>query len=93
MWLYRQLHFPNWTEAKIASFPEVHVSEWSAATGAHVGLNFQKELSEGGVRALTADVPNVPRDELQAVPLDTWQREKDDFTWESWVKRAGAASK
>jgi len=93
LWLYRQLHFPNWTEAKIASFPEVHVSEWSAATGAHVGLNFQKELSEGGVRALTADVPNVPRDELQAVPLDTWQREKDDFTWESWVKRAGAASK
>jgi len=93
LWLYRQLHFPNWTEAKIASFDEVHVSEWSAATGAHVGVNFQKELSEGGVRALTTDVPNVPRDELQAVPLDVWQREKDDFTWEAWVRRASAASK
>jgi dienelactone hydrolase len=93
LWLYRQLHFPNWTEAKIASFAEVHVSEWSARTGAHIGLGFQKELSEGGVRALTADIPNVDRDQLQAVPLDEWQRDKDDFTWESWVKRASAASK
>ena len=93
LWLHQQLHFPNWTEARIASFGEVHVSEWSAGVGAHVGGNFQKELSEGGVRALTTDVPNVPRDELQAIPLDEWQRDKDDFTWESWVKRASAASK
>jgi dienelactone hydrolase len=91
-WLYRQLHFPNWTEAMIASFGEVHVSDWSASTGAHVGLNFQNELSEGGVRALTTDIPNVPRDELQTVPLDEWQRDEDDFTWESWVKRARGAS-
>lgn len=92
LWLYRQLHFPNWTEDKIASFGEVHVSEWSANTGAHVGLNFQKELSEGGLRALTTDVPNVPRDLLQAVPLDEWKRDKNDYTWESWVERARAAA-
>jgi dienelactone hydrolase len=92
LWLYRQLNFPNWTEARIASFGEVHVSEWSANAGAHVGLNFQNELSEGGVRALTTDIPKVSRDELQAVPLDEWQRDKDDFTWESWVKHAHAAS-
>jgi dienelactone hydrolase len=92
LWLYRQLNFPNWTEAMIASFGEAHVSEWSANTGAHVGLNFQNELSEGGVRALTTDIPKVSRDELQAVPLAEWQRDKDDFTWESWVKRARTAS-
>jgi dienelactone hydrolase len=92
LWLYRQLHFPNWTEAKIAAFGDVHVNEWATSTGAHVGMKFQKEISEGGIRALTTDVPNVPRDELQAVPLNEWQREKDDFTWESWVKRASAAS-
>jgi hypothetical protein len=77
----------------IASLSEVHVSEWSLATGAHIGMNFQKELSEGGVRALTRDIPNVSRDQLQAVPLDQWQRDKDDFTWESWVERASAAAK
>lgn len=92
IWLYRQLHFPNWTEAMLNSFGEVHVIEWSAHTGAHVGLNFQKELSEGGIRALTTDVPNVPRDALQSVPIDDWRQHKDDFVWESWVARAGAAS-
>ena len=93
LWLYRQLHFSNWTEAKIASFGEVHISEWSTTTGAHGGSSAQRELGEGGVLALTTDIPYVPRDNLQAIPLDAWQRDKDDFTWESWVKRASAASK
>jgi dienelactone hydrolase len=92
-WLFCQLHFPNWTEDKINSFGEVHVIEWSEKTGAHIGRNFQKELSEGGLRALTTDVPNVPREQLQAVPIEEWRQHKDDFVWESWVVRAGAASK
>ena len=93
LWLYRELHFPNWTEAKINSFGEVHVIEWSAKTGAHVGQSFQKELSEGGLRALTTDVPNVPREELQAVPIEEWRQQKEDFVWESWVTRVGSAAK
>ena len=92
LWLQRQLHFPNWTEAEIESFGEVHISEWAAMTGAHIGGKFQTELSEGGVRALSTNVPNVPRDELQAVPIAGWQKHKDDFVWESWVTRARAAS-
>jgi pimeloyl-ACP methyl ester carboxylesterase len=92
LWLQRQLHFPNWTEADILSFDEVHIGEWSAKTGAHIGQRFQTELSEAGVHALTTNVPNVPREELQAVPIGEWQRHKDDFVWESWVTRARAAS-
>ena len=92
LWLQRQLHFPNWTEAEIRSMDEVHVSEWSAKTGAHIGGKFQTELSEGGVRAISTNVPNVPWEELQAVPIDDWQRHKDDFIWEEWVIRARAAS-
>ena len=92
LWLQRQLQFPNWTEDKIQSMGEVHISEWAAKTGAHVGEKFQTELSENGVRALTTDIPNVPRDELQAVPGDEWQRHKVDFIWETWVIRARAAS-
>ena len=54
----------------------------------------RKELSEGGIQALTTDIPNVPRDELQAIPLDKWQPlDEDEFTWESWVKRASAGSR
>ena len=92
LWLQRQLSFPNWTEAKIQSMDEVHVSEWSAKTGAHIVEKFHTELSEGGVRALTTDVPNVPREKLQAVPIDEWQKDKDNFIWEAWVTRAHAAS-
>jgi dienelactone hydrolase len=93
IWLYHQLHFPNLTEDLLNSFGEVHVIEWSAKTGAHVDQNFQKELSEGGLRALTTDVPNVTRQELQAVPIDEWRQHKDDYVWESWVVRAGAVTK
>jgi dienelactone hydrolase len=92
LWLERQLHFPNWTEASIEQLGEAHVSEWSQKTGAHVGKTFQNELSEGGVRALTTDVPNVPREELQAVPTSEWELHKDDFIWEGWVERASHAS-
>jgi dienelactone hydrolase len=92
LWLNDQLHLPNWTDAAIRNLGEVHISEWAAQTGAHIGQGFQKEVSEGGVRALAADVPNVPRDLLQAVPLDEWQSHKDDFVWEAWVDRARKAS-
>jgi dienelactone hydrolase len=93
LWLQHQLHFPNWTDAEIESMGEVHVSQWSARTGAHVGAKFQTELSEYGVRALGTDIPNVPREELQAVPSDEWLDHKDGYTWESWVIRARAASR
>ena len=92
LWLEQQLHFPNWTEDKVRAFGEVHVGDWAQATGAHIGQRFQTELSESGVRALTTDIPNVPREELRAVPADEWQRDKDDFTWEGWVASAKAAA-
>ena len=91
LWLNDQLHFPNWNDAAIRNFREVHISEWAAQTGAHIGQGFQKEVSEGGVRALAVEVPNVPRDQLQAVPLDEWQRHKADFVREAWVERAQVA--
>jgi dienelactone hydrolase len=92
LWLNDQLHFPNWTPASINALGEVKVSEWAAATGAHVGQRFQTELSEYGMHALDSTIPNVPREQLQAVPDAVWQRDKDNFIWESWVTRARAAS-
>ena len=92
LWLEAQLHFPAWSEASIRAMGEVHISEWAAQTGAHIGRSFANEASEGGVRALAADVPNLTREQLQAVPVDEWQAHKDDFIWESWVERAKAAA-
>ena len=92
LWLESQLHFPNWTEAQIRAMGEVHISEWAAQTGAHIGSSFANEASEGGVRALDAGVPNLAREALFAVPGEGWEQQKSDFVWESWVERARAAS-
>ena len=92
LWLESQLHFPNWTEAQIRAMGEVHISEWAAQTGAHIGSSFANEASEGGVRALDAGVPNLAREVLQAVPAEEWEHHKGDLVWESWVERARAAS-
>ena len=92
LWMNDQLHFPNWSDASIRNLGEAHISDWAAQTGALIGQGFQKEVSEGGVRALAAEIPSVPRDQLQAVPVDEWRRHKDDFVWEAWVERARNAS-
>jgi dienelactone hydrolase len=91
LWLNSQLHFPNWTDASIRAMSEVHISEWAAETGAHVGKSFLTEASEGGVRALDAGVPNITREQLQVLPDTEWQQHKGDYIWESWVERAEAA--
>lgn len=92
LWLQTQLSFPYWSPGKIEAMGESHVSEWAARTGAHVGQSFLNELSEGGVQALGTDVPNVPRSTLQSVPLASWEKDKQDCIYESWVGRATAAA-
>jgi hypothetical protein len=92
LWLEGQLHFPNWTDASIRAMGEVHISEWAAQAGSHIGASFANELSEGGVRALDAGVPFLKREQLQSLPAEEWEWEKSDFVWESWVERARAAS-
>lgn len=89
LWLNEQLKFPDWTSASIEAMSEIHVSEWAAKTGAHIGQSFQNELSEGGLRALDPTIPNIPREQLQVFSDSEWQRQKESLIWTSWVQRAG----
>jgi dienelactone hydrolase len=89
LWLNHQLGFPNWTTASIMAMAEIHISEWAVENGAHIGQNFQNELSEGGLRALDPTIPNVPREKLQVFSDVEWQRQKESLTWTSWVHHAG----
>ena len=88
LWLQGQLHFPNWTAAKINALGQTHISAWAKKTGAHINPGFTEEEREGGIRALGKDVPNVTWDSLQVLPLETWQREKERFVWDAWVRHA-----
>lgn len=89
LWLNEELQFPEWTAASIKVMPEVHVSEWAAKSGTHIGKSFQNELSEGGLHALDPTIPNVPREKLQVFSDSEWQRKKNNLTWTGWVRHAG----
>jgi dienelactone hydrolase len=87
LWLETQVNLPLWTAASIEAMPESHISEWSRAQGAPIAANFATELSEGGLEALRTDIPNIPREQLRAIPEEEWLAHRDAYTYESWVKR------
>jgi dienelactone hydrolase len=90
LWLARRLRFPEWTEAKIASMPETHIGEWARRERVYIEPVYNTEVREAGTRALDSRIPGVAREKLNAVPLDEWQRSKDQFVCESWIARAKA---
>ena len=90
LWLYRQLRFPNWTEAAIEALPGIRIEDWSKQTGGEVSESARTEAHEWGVMALDVGVPAIPREQLQAVPAAAWAKEKDAYTWEGWVRRVHA---
>jgi hypothetical protein len=92
LWLERQLHFPNWTEAAIARMPETHIGEWARRERVYIEPAYNTEIREAGVRALGSGIPGVAREQLNAVPLDQWKRDKDRFVYESWITYAKAAT-
>jgi len=58
-----------------------------------IDKSYATELREGGTRALGEDVPAVPHDRLNALPEDRWQRDREKYVYETWVKAAQAKLK
>jgi dienelactone hydrolase len=90
LWLEKRLHFPNWTAELIGRMPETHIMEWAEANHVFVDKLYATELREGGTRALATGVPAVPHDDLSALPLERWQRDKETYVYETWVQNARA---
>ena len=90
LWLEKHLSFPNWTAESIARMPETHILEWAEKGGVFIDKPYATELREGGTRALGTDIPAVPHDDMNALPLARWNREKDKYVYETWVKNARA---
>jgi dienelactone hydrolase len=86
-WLNAQLHFPRWQNVSLDSLGETHISEWAAATGAHINQGYDSEKSEGGVRAVGRGFPAPTRAQLQVVPDAEWQAHEDEYTWQGWAKK------
>ena len=92
-WLESQLHFPNWTAAGVAKMPETHIGEWARNENVYIEAAYATEIREAGVRALGTGIPGIPREQLNAVPLDLWERDKDQFIYETWIAKAKALVK
>jgi dienelactone hydrolase len=93
LWLEKRLGFPNWTAEGIAKMPETHILEWAEKNGVFIDPQYATELREGGTRALGTGVPAVAHDRLNALPEDVWQRDKEKYVYETWVKAAQAKVK
>ncbi len=93
VWLERQLHFPNWTEAAVATMPVTHISEWSTKTGFPMDKLYATEEREGGARAIGENVPGIEREQLSVFTPSEWEKEKRTLMFETWVAAARAAEK
>ena len=61
--------------------PETHIGEWARNEHVYIEPAYATEVREAGVRALGTGIPGIPRDKLNAVPLDRWERDKDQFIY------------
>ena len=93
LWLQAQLHFPNWTTADIIA----RCRRQKSVSGPRrervlIEPAYDTELREAGVRALGSGFPGLTRQQLTAVPIAEWEREKDRFVYEKWIEHARAAA-
>jgi dienelactone hydrolase len=91
-WLQGQMHFPNWTPAKIAGMPETHIGEWARRNHVYIEPAYDTELREAGIHALGSGIPGLTREQLTALPLAQWEKEKDRFIYEKWIVQAKKAT-
>src|SRR5262249_54164879 len=90
VWLENQLHFPNWTPAQVAGMPETHIGEWARQEKGYIEPAYDTEVREAGARALGTGIHGVARERLHAVPVEQWEREKEQFIYEAWIAKAKA---
>jgi dienelactone hydrolase len=91
LWLNKQLHFPNWTDAQIGSFPTIRAADWVTQTGVRISKGYIVEQKEGGINALDLHLPSLTREQLTAVPEPLWQRDRTLYTLPGWIPHALAA--
>jgi hypothetical protein len=73
--------------------PETHILDWVANKQVLIDKPYATESREGGTRALGANFPVIPHDDMNALPKAQWEREKDKYIYETWLKEAQARTR
>lgn len=91
-WLNAQLHFPFWhDDATIAAQGATHVSTWIKANNVDISKNYIREDREGGLDAVGANLPGIPRQNLMVLPEADWHRLKGRLVYDAWAAKTLAA--
>ena len=93
IWLDQQLHFPNWTEPQIESFPTIKAIDWINQTHVRISRGYQVEQKEGGIQAVDLDLPGLTREQLTVVPEAEWRADPAPYTLAGWTPHALAADR
>lgn len=91
-WLERQLDFLAWTPAEIERMPATHIADWARKENVPMDALYATEQREGGTPALGTGVPGIAREQLHALPPAEWERRKEQFVHEAWLRAARAAA-
>ncbi len=91
IWLDQQLHFPNWTESEIETFPTIRAIDWINQTHVRISHGYQVEQKEGGIQAVDLHLPGLTRKQLTVVPEAEWRANPSLYTLEGWTPHALAA--
>lgn len=93
LWLNKQLHFANWSEADIKKAPLTHISEWARANNVDITKAYIQENREGGLMAVGSGIPAIQRADLMVLSEEQWQQQKNTLTYEAWAEKTLAAEK
>ena len=73
--------------------PETHISKWAWRNHVTIDPAYATELREGGTAALGSGIPAVPHDAMNSLPRERWERDKNLYVYETWVKNAKAPAR
>lgn len=89
-WLGSQLHFANWSNAKISSLPTIKIGEWAAKKNVSLSKSQMREDRDAGLEAIDVDAPRLTPEQLSVLPRDQWQAKRENFVYSTWAKLAVA---
>lgn len=87
-WLDRQLHFPNWPEAKLKKLPTISIGKWAAVNNVRFNKSQLRTDRDAGLEAIDVKVPLLTPDQLNVLPLDEWKKQQESLAYSSWMRHA-----
>ncbi len=92
-WLDENLHFANWKTKQIAGLPTIRIGDWARKNEVYLNKSAEREDRDAGLVAIDVNVPKLTTEQLSVLPMDEWQKQKDEFVYAVWARDAIAEAK